>query len=721
MPLGVALVLAHHLTPLELSGVGVLATLGLGAAMAARHRWKRLTDEVRQRLETLDRCTPDLMFETDARGIITYANDRSLSILGWDHADLIGRPIHELADGAIPILDIPSTGDIEMVTWNTRWRRATGEEVPLTTALTARHEGVSHHGVRGVVRDQRDRQETERALRESEDRFRSALNTARNGIMLVANDGRVLLANDALGALLGRTAEELANLTLSDVIPATYIDQFVALVASRMWSDAVPSQYEIQLRGAQDALLDVEVTLSPVRETGRDHCTLIEVHDLTESRRTIETIRRMADYDRLTGLPNRDLFDRHVERALIDAKYNGRSLAVLMLDLDRFKLINDTLGHTSGDRLLHAVAERLQSHLPPQHILARFGGDEFLLLAPDLGGRAGAEGIARRVRGAFQQPFEHDGHQLKLSVSVGVAVSGGEQADADLLIRIADAALHQAKQNGRDGYVIGSEAASDPARLRLELEADLRLAFERDDFELYYQPQVETFSGHVVAVEALLRWNHPTRGFVSPTEFVPLLEETGLIVEVGEWVLRTACRQVQEWAEAGGPRVRVAVNLSPRQLLVPDFADVVRRALAETGLPAHALELELTETAALLDLESILGVLHELQSLGVTTAIDDFGVGESWLARLADFPVRTLKVDRHFISGIDGPGNALAIVNAVIALGHALGLVVIAEGVETAAQLTALRAAGCDLVQGFYYAPALAPDDCVRFVEASAA
>ncbi|MGE3856508.1 MAG: putative bifunctional diguanylate cyclase/phosphodiesterase [Dehalococcoidia bacterium] len=697
------------------------AFTALAAAMAVRYRWHSLTGRARERLETLGRCTPDLLFETDDHGTVTFTNDRSWHVLQRRPDEVLGRSIRDLAEGPVPILDAPLGEGEAMTTWNTRWRHGSGKQIALTAVLTPLGRSGAPGGVRGVLRDQQDRLETERALRESEERFRAALNTARNGIMLVGNDGHLLLSNDALRRLLGRTEEQMADLTVADVVPGTHVDQFVALMASRMWSDAVPSQYELQLKDAEGRPLDVEITLSPVREAGRNTGTLIEVHDLTEARRTSETIRRMADYDRLTGLPNRELFDRHVQRALIDARYQGRSVAVLMLDLDRFKLINDTLGHTSGDRLLRAVAERLAAHIPPQHILARFGGDEFLLLAPDLGGRAAAEGIARRVQAAFRQPFDHDGHHLKVSVSIGVAVAAGEGADADLLIRIADAAMHQAKDQGRDGYVVGSESAGDPARLRLELEGDLRGAVERHELDVYFQPQLDPDTGAVVSVEALLRWQHPQRGFVSPSEFVPLLEETGLIVEVGESVLRMACAEVQRWYTAGGRRVRVAVNVSPLQLLDPNFGDMVRSALADTGLPAEALELELTETAAVLDLESVLGVLGELQALGITTAIDDFGVGESWLARLSDYPIRTLKVDRYFVAGIAEPGNALAIVKAVIALGHALGLVVIAEGVETEAQLDALRAADCDLVQGFYYAPALTSDECARFVERTAA
>ena len=698
VPFVASAAVAHHYPGWGIRIVEGASVLAIVGALWLRCRWQRAAGRSRERLETLGRCTPDLLFETDAQGVITFANERAWHVLQRAPSDLLGRSIRDLAEGPVPILDTPIESESGIATWNTRWHHGSGDQVPLTAVITPLR---ASGGIGGVLRDQQHRLETERALRESEERFRAALNTARNGIMLVANDGQLLLSNEALRRLLGRTEGQMADLTVADVVPANHVDQFIALMASRMWSDAAPNPIERTSRET----VDVEITLSPVRE----------------ARRTSETIRRMADYDRLTGLPNRELFDRHVQRALIDARYQGRSVAVLMLDLDRFKLINDTLGHTSGDRLLRAVAERLCAHVPPQHILARFGGDEFLLLAPDLGGRAAAEGIARRVQAAFREPFEHEGHRLKLSVSIGVAVAAGDSADADLMIRIADAAMHQAKEQGRDTHVVGSESAGDPARLGLELEGDLRGAVERGELEVYYQPQLDPETGIVTAVEALSRWQHPQRGFVSPSEFVPLLEETGLIVEVGETVLRTACAEVQRWFNHGGRRIRVAVNVSPLQLLDPHFGEMVRGVLADTGLPPEALELELTETAAVLDLESVLGVLGDLLELGVTTAIDDFGVGESWLPRLRDFPVRTLKVDRRFVSGIGERGNALAIVEAVIALGHALGLLVIAEGVETEEQLSALRAAGCDLVQGFYYAPALRPDDCARFVERSAA
>jgi diguanylate cyclase (GGDEF)-like protein/PAS domain S-box-containing protein len=709
--LGVFAMAAHAPMPLAIAVAGACGVAILGAL----RRWPGLASEAAFTIHADD--LPDLVFRANTAGIITHVNNAARRVLEYEPRDLIGRPLAEVASQPVP--EFGDETDVEHHVWTATWRRGDGRLAELTSTLTPLRRQGAHAGIRGVAHDNSDRLATERALGESEERFRAALDTARNGIMVVSHDRRVLLANQALRRLLGYKAEEITNLTLADILSPAHIDQVVGLMASRMWSDAGRGHYEVQLIDAGGRALDVEIALSPMREAGRSAGVLIDVHDLTEARRASETIRRMADYDRLTGLPNRDLFDRHVQRALVDATSLGRSVAVLMIDLDRFKLVNDTLGHASGDRLLKAVADRLAAQTPQQHVVARFGGDEFLVLAPDLGGPTAAEAVARRVLAAFQQPFEHDGLLIKLSASIGVAIGATSDIDADAMIRIADAALHEAKANGRDRYAIGSDAASNPARVRLALEADLRRAVQGNELEVYYQPQCDPHTGEVRGLEALLRWHHPTRGLIPPTDFVPLLEETGLIVPVGEWVLRTACTQLAEWHATGLTQARVAVNLSPRQLLVPNLSALVRNVLSESGLAPAALELELTETAVVLNLDAIIDVLEELNASGVTIAIDDFGVGQSWLVRLRDFPVRTLKVDRYFVAGVDGSPGGIAIVQAIVALGHALGLLVIAEGVETLEELQAIRAVECDLVQGFYYSPALSKRDVEALLRAS--
>ncbi len=517
-------------------------------------------------------------------------------------------------------------------------------------------------------------------------------------------DGSLIFVNRALRRLLGYGRD--IPMHLNQVAAPGRLDQLTGLVASRAWADVGGGLFETGQRHRDGTTVEAEIALAALQEEGGT-IVLIEVRDLTESRRASDAIRQMADYDRLTGLPSRDLFDRHVQRAILDARQSQACVAVILLDLDRFKLVNDTLGHASGDRLLKAVAERLHQYLPSPHVVARFGGDEFLVLAPQLPVPAAAEGVARRILQALSEPFPHEGRLLKVAASAGVALLPQHAEDPEALIRIADGAIHLAKDDGGDCFRLGTAIDSASARDRLSLEADLREAVTRQEFGVYYQPQVDPISHELRGMEALLRWQHPGRGAVSPVDFTPLLEETGLIVPVGEWVLEQSCRQMQAWITEGFPPVRMAVNLSPRQLMVPDLGRVVRGILDRTGLRPELLELELTETTASLTMDAVIEVLHELHAIGVTTAIDDFGIGHSWLGRLRHFPVQTLKVDRSFIHGMDQSPGYRAIVEAVVALRHALGLTVVAEGVETERHLELVREVGCDLAQGYYYSPAV--------------
>lgn len=686
------------------------ACLGLAGAFVALEAAVRGRAAGRRQRELLRHITthlPDVLFEATPEGVFTSVSRATRQVLLTEPADARGMSITDFTRDRMP----PFEPGAEHVSWTTLWHLPDGTRKVLNVILQPLWgERGRLAGFRGVIRDQAERLTAETALRESEARFRRVLDAAQNGIMLVTHDGKLLLTNDALRTLLGYSAAEMQARTLADLVHPAYVDQLMALMASRAWSDAAPSHYEVQLLGQHGALIEAEVSLAAFRERGHTTGVLIEVRDLTEARRASEAIRRMADYDRLTGLPNRDLFERHLQRALIDARAAQTQVGVVLLDLDRFKLINDTLGHASGDRLLKAVAERLQGQLPPRHLLARFSGDEYLVLCPDLVGAMAADAAVRRVIAAFNAPFELDGHLLQVSTSAGVGVFPVHADAAETLVRIADAALHEAKAEGGNRYRMGSDDANDPARRRLELEADLRLAVERGELYLAYQPQVDPGTGQIRALEALLRWNHPVRGQVGPDEFVPLLEETGLIVEVGDYVLHEACAQGKRWHDAGHRNLRVAVNLSPRQFLVSDLDARVRSALNASGLPPEALEVELTETSGMLDLDVVSGMLDSLIDLGVTTAIDDFGIGQSWLGRLQQFSIRTLKVDRSFVQRVEASSNDIAIVAAVVALGHALGMAVVAEGVETQRQLDIVRAVGCDLVQGFFYAQALPPE-----------
>ncbi len=652
----------------------------------------------------VNRELPDMMFEIAASGRIVGVSRASRSILGRAPEDLNGRLICEISPDPVPFLDGAALpGDSG--TWSGRWIHANGEAIHQIALIRAVRDSEGNLlSIRGVLRDPGDQQEAQAALRASEERLRRALEAAQNGIMLVDRDGLLIFVNRSLRRMLGYGRE--VPIHLDQVTAPERLDQLTGLVASRAWADVGGGLFETGLRHRDGATVEAEIALSALREDAGT-VVLIEVRDLTESRRASDAIRQMADYDRLTGLPSRDLFDRHVQRAILDARQGQECVAVILIDLDRFKLVNDTLGHASGDRLLKAVADRLHEYLPAPHVVARFGGDEFLVLAPALPVPAAAEGVARRVLQALVEPFPHDGRLLKVAASAGVALFPQHAQDPEALIRIADGAIHLAKDEGGDGFRMGTAAESDSARDRLSLEADLREAVEQHAFEVYYQPQVDPVSQELRAVEALLRWRHAVRGSVSPVDFIPLLEETGLIVSVGEWVLEQSCAQMQAWIDEGMAPVRMAVNLSPRQLMVPGLGRIVRGILDRTGLQPELLELELTETTASLTMDAVIEVLHELHAIGITTAIDDFGIGHSWLGRLRHFPVQTLKIDRSFIQGMDQSVGDRAIVEAVVALGHALGLTVVAEGVERERDLDLVREIGCDLAQGYYYSPAV--------------
>lgn len=417
----------------------------------------------------------------------------------------------------------------------------------------------------------------------------------------------------------------------------------------------------------------------------------------------IEGMARLAEYDPLTDLPNRALFQARLAEALGTASEATERLAVLFLDLDRFKVINDALGHAAGDQLLRRVAERLKAAAPEGHLLARLGGDEFAVLAVGIVGHQGAAPAARRIRAALSPPFRLEGRELHVSASVGISVFPEDGSDAPTLMRNADAALFQAKDQGRDTYVFYTAGLNARLTNAMDLENCLRHALEAGELALYYQPQVSAADERVVGMEALLRWQHPEFGTIAPGQFVPLAEETGLIHPIGRWVLEQACAQQMKWKAGDVAPVLMSVNLSAYQLGEPDLGQAVARALADTGTEPHLLQLEITESAVMRDLDTSLRVLVSLRELGVSLALDDFGLGHSSLIYLKQLPVTTLKVDRAFVSGVATNPDDKAIVAAVVAMAHSLGLEVVAEGVETLEQLRAIRALGCDTIQGYLY------------------
>jgi diguanylate cyclase (GGDEF)-like protein len=417
-------------------------------------------------------------------------------------------------------------------------------------------------------------------------------------------------------------------------------------------------------------------------------------------------IERISHYDTLTDLPNRLLFIDRVEQELVRAHRDKRMVAVLSVDLDRFKQINDSFGHAVGDQMLKRVAERLSRHLRTCDTVARIAGDEFGLVLADMKSAHDAGEVAHKILESFAaEPIPIGEHEIFVTLSMGISIYPLDGVDTTTLLKNADSALFHSKQEGCNSFQYYAGAMNAAALQHLKLETELRHALERDEFVLYYQPQVDLLRGRIVGMEALLRWQSPSRGLVAPGEFIPLLEETGLILAVGEWVLRSACKQARLWQESGLANVHIAVNLSTLQFKQPDFASVVLAILGAYELdPAmNQIELELTESLLMNNVAATIDTLNKLHAAGMQFSIDDFGTGYSSLSYLKQFPINRLKIDQSFVSNLTTDHNDEAIVAAIIALGHSLGLNVIAEGVETAAQQAHLRKMGCDEIQGYLY------------------
>jgi len=423
--------------------------------------------------------------------------------------------------------------------------------------------------------------------------------------------------------------------------------------------------------------------------------------DETPATLAAQRVQQLACFDGLTGLPNRNMFIAELERTLARARRAGSAFGLCFIDLDRFKTINDTLGHAAGDELLKTMATRLRGLLRESDLVARLGGDEFVVLLEDQAEVTALSAVARKMLAAVNEPLVLDGRSLWVTGSCGIALFPSDGEDAQTLLKNADAAMYQAKAEGKNTFHFYTEALAAQAAHLFALESDLRLAVERNEMVLHYQPKIDLASGHMRGLEALVRWQHPERGLLPPGEFIPMAEDSGLIVPIGRWVLREACRQLRAWRDAGYEVPRCAVNLSARQFGSESLFDDVLASIATAGLEADLLEVEITESVLMADPDRANRILQRLHALGVHISIDDFGTGYSSLAYLKRFPAQTLKIDRSFVRGLPHDRDDATITQAVIALSHSLGLQVVAEGVETNEQLDFLRRLGCDQVQGY--------------------
>jgi diguanylate cyclase (GGDEF)-like protein len=438
--------------------------------------------------------------------------------------------------------------------------------------------------------------------------------------------------------------------------------------------------------------------------------------EIAERKRAEDQIKHQAYHDSLTGLPNRVLLKDRLSQALAQARRKEQLVGVMFLDLDRFKLVNDTIGHTMGDKLLQAVAERLSGVVREADTVGRPGGDEFTLVLPEVSGVEQVSGVAERIFQALRRPFGVAGQELYVTVSIGIVMYPVDGEDAETLLSNADIAMYGAKEEGRDCFQMFTPAMNAYISKRMTLEKELRQALERKQFIVHYQPQVNIETGQIVGIEALVRWQHPGRGLVPPDDFIPVAEETGLIVPLGEWVLRTACAQNAAWQEGGLPPVRVAVNLSARQFQQQNLLQMVAQALRETGLAPEWLELEITESTAMRDIELAVTKLTSLRDLGVHVSLDDFGTGYSSLEYLRRLPIDALKIDRSFVRDVTDDADDAAIVTALVGLAESLSLGTIAEGVETEEQLAFLREHRCQVFQGYLRSKPVPADELERML-----
>jgi diguanylate cyclase (GGDEF)-like protein/PAS domain S-box-containing protein len=573
-----------------------------------------------------------------------------------------------------------------------------------------------------AVRSMIERAANAEALFEEKERAQVTLNSIGDAVISTDASGRVTYLNSVAEALTGWSKDEAAGHQFEEILR-------IVDATSR---EASPNPLELAIRENKTVALPpncilirrdgveaaIEDSTAPIHDRrGAVIGAVMVFHDVSVARAMSLKMSYLAQHDSLTDLPNRILLNDRLNEAIALSSRHHRMLAVLFLDIDRFKYINDSLGHVVGDRLLQSVARRLFTCVRSSDTVSRLGGDEFVVLLWEVRHSQDAAVTAHKILQAVREPHEINQHELHVTASIGIVTYPDDGADVETLMKKADFAMYHAKDSGRDNFQFFKSEMNIRAIERRSLEDHLRYAIERDEFLLHYQPKIDLATGDITGIEALLRWRHPELGLVAPGQFIAIAEESGLIVPIGRWVLRAACRQARQWQIEGSSPVCIAVNISAGELRAPGFAAGVREILAETGLPPRCLELELTETVLIDDSRSISDVLRELKEIGVLLALDDFGTGYSSLSYLKRFPIDTLKIDRSFVHDLTTDKDDAGIVTAVIGMGKNLHMRVVAEGVETREQLALLQEHGCPQGQGYFFSRPLPAEECRQLLE----
>jgi diguanylate cyclase (GGDEF)-like protein/PAS domain S-box-containing protein len=640
---------------------------------------------------------------------------------GFDVMDAL-KPLEP--DGWLPVLVVTAQPDHKLRAFETGARDFISKPFDPIETLTRIRNMLEMRLLHNRERNYAARLEQTVRERTAElQRFRSAMDATADAIFLLdAANADLLDVNEGACRMLGYPRGEMLGPTASRLglgSPAALRAQAERLAdyAAAIGPARSPELNELELMRRDLIAVPVELYWQLLQRPGQPAVMLGVARDISERRQAEELLQHMAHYDSLTGLPNRTLFFKIVADAISVAQDKSRRIIVLMIGLDRFKNINDSLGTAGGDDLLRQFSNRLVQTARIRDTVGRVGGDEFALILTMTRDQQDAVHAANEVREALRQPFELDGHQAILSASIGISVYPEDATDPETLVKYADTAMERAKQAGRDGYRFFTAGMNVQVLARLDMELALRRALDNHELRLHFQPKVNLHTGGFAGVESLLRWQRPGFGLVYPAEFVPVLEDTGLVVRVGAWIIDAACRQIAAWLADGTGPVRVAVNVASRQFVEGDLAQLVRDALARHNTPPELLELELTETSLMSNAERTITVLKSLKALGIKVAIDDFGTGYSSLAYLQRFPIDKLKIDIAFVRDITTNPNDAAIALAIISMAHSLKLQVVAEGVETRAQLEYLRRSRCDEIQGYFYSKPLPPDELSLLVQ----
>ncbi len=564
----------------------------------------------------------------------------------------------------------------------------------------------------------------QKQLSESERLHRYIVNTSPDIIYILDQDGYFTFINERIESLLGFSKEEIVGKHYSFLVHHDDMEQAKYVFNERRIGTRAAKNIELRLKCKNDnnsrhfnnRTLSIELSATGMYSgKGESNSSYTGTYgvarDVTERKIAEETINFQAYHDLLTKLPNRALLRDRLSLAINQAKRDDEKLAVMFLDLDRFKNINDSLGHMIGDELLQQVSIRLKECIRAGDTLARFGGDEFTLMLPKLhNGREDASKLAEKITNNLKQPFNIDGHELYVSTSIGIALYPQDGTHIDSLIKHADVAMYHVKGQGKNGYQFYSNEMNVPYIEKLSLDTGIHRALDNDEFNLVYQPQINLRTGEIVGVEALLRWDHPEHGAISPAEFIPFAEESGLIIDIGHWVIKSACAELSRWRNAGLPDIRMAINISARQLMEENIVKTIINITKDYDIPGHCLELEITENAIMDDMDSVIRKLKELSHHGITIAIDDFGTGYSSLSYLHKLPIQTLKIDRVFLKEDRINKGDNTIINTIVAMAKGLNLNVVAEGVESQSQLDYLREIECSEAQGFLFGKPLPPD-----------